>query len=1158
MSPHEPKPGPAKQPEEEQSPTVAAGDAAFAPTPDQGELPTAFNSHPPAAERTTTRHPEIDGYEILEKIAQGGMGVVYRARQIKLNRIVALKVIRSGNLATSEQVARFYSEAEAAGGLDHPAIVPVYDVGESNGQHYYSMAFVEGHSLADLLGRRVLDCREAAEILLVLSEAMDFAHAHNVIHRDLKPANVLLAEGSGGSTGHTSSNVRHKHGSVADRSASRSGTGSAADVHWLPKITDFGLAKRTECESELTSTGQILGTPSYMPPEQIEGSSEVAAAADVYALGAILYATLTGRPPFQSPSAMETLRQVVERDPIPPTRLNPAIDRDLETICLKCLEKKPGSRYESARALADDVHRYLGGEPISARPISSPERLWRWCRRKPATAISLAALTTLAAALIAVALIGSQLRYSRQLAETQAAKLEAGRKEQQLKDAELENARKLARERAKLAETQRYYGLLGEIRSSLADRRVGWAFDSLARLKEAARLNHDGNVVDHLELRNLATQLLAGPDVELIQEIRMPLGYRSHRVGFHPDGRYLAIATLKNRIRLRVLLCDPKTGKIIHDLAAPASIPWQFKATNLDGIRIMAFIAAGKELAVLTRSGWIYIWDLDTSPPKRRHYKFPREGLDEAVFHPFEPAVYYADGKTLRRWSWESGKPPDSFGESVIGGDFDRIAIDPTGRFVAATNGDSIVSFDAHALTPLHEPALNLDVGEMTFNPDGRLLAFTGGPQGGMILETTTGRVVGELSAPASTSLHGEPVSGIDWSGDGSWIVTTSRDRRACLWDITSGSLALAVGMPGSDPPQAAVDSFGHYLATTGEERVRLYRLVQPRVRGVIGPFADEIGAIDVGDRSKLTVVAIPNRDGPTAISLIDPSNNTVITTQRIDAVPHDVAVADRSPVIAITDRHDKLWIGRLPDDWSNLSHDELADRWRPDTWHVHAAAGPSRVALDPAGSKAWLIFRSRKLRIYSLQQNSIVSEWDNSFNANFVGTGTFKALAVQSHLAAVTADDEILRLFHDGKLKHHRNLKTTAFAVAITPDEEQVLCGLNQGRVVVLSPDGDELFHWQAHQESIQSIAVSDDGQLVATASNDRSVRLWQRTDKQYQHLVTLPREPVVIQRVRFCGDLLLVVPHGTRYARTWNWRQLVEYWKASSLLDASSLQDH
>ena len=329
----------------------------------------------------------VGDFILLEVIGRGEMGIVYKARQLGINPVVALKMVLAVELADRATLERFRSEAEAAGKVDHPHIVPVYQFGVHQDHPYLAMGLVEGVSLKDRLSEGPLPVREAAEIVAKIARAIDYAHQCGVVHRDLKPHNILM------------------------------------DLRGEPRVTDFGLAKSLVDDSGMTATGQILGTPSFMPPEQARGEADrVTASADIYSLGATLYALLTGRPPFQGASVSETLLQVVQHEPIPPHRLQPTVSVDLETICLECLHKEPGRRYGSAGVLADDLERFLEGRPISVRPIGTTERTWHgpWCRRNPVVA-SLAVATF-------VALLGEQLRRRRSgfgaLSEAQGARIQ--------------------------------------------------------------------------------------------------------------------------------------------------------------------------------------------------------------------------------------------------------------------------------------------------------------------------------------------------------------------------------------------------------------------------------------------------------------------------------------------------------------------------------------------------------------------------------------------------------------------------------------------------------------------------------------------------------------------------------------------------------------
>jgi serine/threonine-protein kinase len=320
--------------------------------PTQQEYALRFHGHPGVAvvfaEAPRGALPQVPGYEILKEIGRGGMGVVYKARQVKAERFVALKMMLDGDMASPDGIKRFAAEVRAAAGLDHPNVVPIYEVGECAGRHYFTMKLVSG-SLAEQVARGPLPSRRAAEIVMAVARGVHYAHQQKVIHRDLKPANVLLDEAG------------------------------------EPHVTDFGLAKRLDSEATRTPPGTLIGTPGYLAPEQAAGRGieEPTAATDVYGLGAVLYALLTGRPPFQAETLLDTLAQVVQQPPAPPGLLNPNIDRDLETVCLKCLEKNPTDRYASAEAVVEELDRYLHLKPIQASLPHWVQRIYRevWKRR---------------------------------------------------------------------------------------------------------------------------------------------------------------------------------------------------------------------------------------------------------------------------------------------------------------------------------------------------------------------------------------------------------------------------------------------------------------------------------------------------------------------------------------------------------------------------------------------------------------------------------------------------------------------------------------------------------------------------------------------------------------------------------------------------------
>ncbi len=387
-------------------PSLRADDAAdvyestrnYVPPSDTTDDNTVGGRKSPGAEapaRPISVPKRFGDYELLSEIARGGMGVVYKAHQLSLDRVVALKVIRSGSFADDEELRRFRIESRAAAQLDHPHIVPVHEVGTCNGQDYFTMGYVEGQSLEGHLTAGPLSPREAAELLFQIATAIHYAHQKGVVHRDLKPSNILLAR---------------RDVSTSDTSRGRSSRVGHSRLD--PRITDFGLALQLKSAERLTVAGQIVGTPSYMSPEQASGQVGVGPSTDVYSLGALLYRMLTGRPPFRADSLLDILQQVRTQEPVRPWQIDAGIPRDLETICLRCLAKEPGRRYATAGDLADDLARFLRSETILARPSPGWERGWKWVRRRPSVAL----LTVVVAVSIGIA-IGMQQWFRSRLDE---------------------------------------------------------------------------------------------------------------------------------------------------------------------------------------------------------------------------------------------------------------------------------------------------------------------------------------------------------------------------------------------------------------------------------------------------------------------------------------------------------------------------------------------------------------------------------------------------------------------------------------------------------------------------------------------------------------------------------------------------------------------
>jgi WD40 repeat protein len=484
---------------------------------------------------------------VISLLGQGGMGVVYQAYQRALNRLVALKMILAAGQAGEEQLARFHTEAEALARLQHPNIVQIHEIGAHEGRPYIALEYVDGSSLARQLSGTPWPAGRAAEMVETLARAIHHAHGRGIVHRDLTPANVLLTPAG------------------------------------LPRITDFGLAKLLVGGGPtLTQTGAILGTPSYMAPEQAAGKGqEVGPATDVYALGAILYELLTGRPPFKAETPLDTLVQVQSQEPVSPSRLQPKLPRDLATICLKCLQKEPARRYPSAEALAEDLRRFRAGEPIRARPIGSTERLWRWCRRNPVVAT----LTGFVAALLMFIAAGSMLAALRFRADRDRAERAEGEAKEKLWESYREKARALR-----------------------MSRRPGQRIQSLLAIEEAMQLPlPPGHSLD--ELRTEAIAALAVPDVEMVREWE---GYPTGSIGLDFDGkveRYARLAT-DGTVSVRRVSDD---GVLAHWQERTEG-PWPYDESNL------RFSPDGRFLCVRhSTSGRLSVLRLDGPEPAVCH-----------------------------------------------------------------------------------------------------------------------------------------------------------------------------------------------------------------------------------------------------------------------------------------------------------------------------------------------------------------------------------------------------------------------------------------------------------------------------------------------------------------------------------------------------------
>jgi WD40 repeat protein/tRNA A-37 threonylcarbamoyl transferase component Bud32/tetratricopeptide (TPR) repeat protein len=670
-------------------------------------------------------------YELIEEIARGGMGVVYRARQTSLNRDVALKMILAGHLARPEDVRRFRAEAEAAAGLQHPNIVAIHEVGEHEGHHYFSMDLVEGTNLAQFLRDGPLPARRAAGYVKIVSEAIHFAHTRGILHRDLKPSNVLI------------------------------------DSDDAPKVTDFGLAKNLAGDSSLTVTGQVYGSPSFMPPEQASGQrANVGVASDVYSLGAILYHTLTGRPPFMGQTIAETLKQVENTDPIAPRLLNPGLPRDLETICLKCLQKEPGRRYASAQELAEELGRVLDDEPVRARPVSRPEKLWRWCGRKPA----LAGAAGVAVLLFFVIVIGSPMMTVR-----------------------IDRQRERAEEQTQLAQGAVTRLEIERAESMFAVPSTARGVAYLARLLRQSPSNQvvAERLVSALNSHNYC--LPGAPPLTHAAKITC--------AQFSPDGE-LVITSSKDAT---ACLWSTRSGTAVGEpLRHNAGITW------------VEFSPDGQSIVTASEDGTARVWNVQSqkpvSPPLRHDW-----AVLYAAFSPDGSRVVTASqDRTVRCWDWRLGaaaSPPIMLAGTAYfacfspdGNDVLTATDDGTARIFSCDDGRELATYP-------HQRQPDSAVSFPQYSPKGdRVMVFQTG--GARIFDRTRD------PGPPIHLLHGHDVTSAVFSRDGRLVATGSLDNTAAIWNARTG--AAVINLNSEDDVLAVCLSGDENLLLTGSADKKL------------------------------------------------------------------------------------------------------------------------------------------------------------------------------------------------------------------------------------------------------------------------------------------------------------------------------------------------
>ncbi len=1042
------------------------------------------------------------------------MGVVYKARQVSLNRIVAVKMLLFGKLAGDGFIKRFRAEAEAAASLQHANIVAIHEVGEHEGQPYFSMDYVEGTNLAALIKNEALPARRAAGYLRSVAEAIHYAHQRGVLHRDFKPSNLLI------------------------------------DANDQPRITDFGLAKRLQGEPDLTITGQVLGTPHYMPPEQAGGKrGEISVASDVYSLGAILYHALVGRPPFLADTLEGVLTQLLHNEPASPRLLNPTIPRDLETICLKCLNKKPAHRYESAVALADELGRWLNHEPIRARPITSAEKLWRWCRRKPAMAALAVALTLVAGA----GLTGILWQWRR--AEQHAAS---------------ETTQRVRAEEAlTLLELQRAEDLLEKDEVVM-----GVAY--LARIVRQQPTNRVAaqRLLSALTQRNFS--LPVSPPLQHNKKVPY--------AAFSPDGRRMVTVSLDFHARL----WDARTGALL----APPMV-------HENAVRFAEFSPDGTRLLTFADDCRAYLWDGTNGHAIGRPMSHPKT-INTAHFSLDGHRVVTAsqDG-TARVWDGRSGQPVSHatlrHQDAVSSASFS-----PDGKWIVTASRDRTAQvWDATTFQPRGKPFQHHSaVGAAEFSPDARWIITmdhdtTGlwdltaaeppakafalparihsarfSPDGGRILTAPMAGGAGIWKSPDLTSLagplsHRGQINSIEFGPEGQRILTGSHDNTARVWDAQSGEPLTPPMQHDGMVWSARFSPDGMFAVTaSADQTARIWDVRLGGVRSAPMSHQAPLRAAEFSPDSEWVVTAAQDNTARMW--------NARTGQQRGSSMMHaawvtaaEFSLDGQRVATASSDRTARIWDAATGQPLTEpLSHGANLDwaRFSPDgrwlataskvgnivrLWNAHTGE-PHGQPIQHERSVHFVSFSpDGRLLMSGDSKEDVAHVWEVASGKRLAqtpareGQPSYGEFSPDGERLVTASQDGTARIFNARTglpliepLRHKGIVHTARFS--------------RDGRRVVTASDDTTARVWDAgtgqpmgeplrHSDVVQRAEFSQDGTLVVTASDDGTARLWDARSGRPISEPFVHRDKVVSARFSPDGRHVLTASHD-RNARVWD----------------------
>jgi WD40 repeat protein/serine/threonine protein kinase len=1016
------------------------------------------------------RARNVGTYEIIGEIGRGGMGVVYKARDEKLGRVVALKMLRSANHASAAEITRFLAEARAKARLNHPNVVPLYEIGESDGLPYFVMALVEGGSLHARLADGPLPALQAAAIMQQVAEAIQHAHEHGVLHRDLKPHNIL---------------IRHERDAarppVPNSSAETLCSRGPSAAQPVPMVSDFGLARLTEQEG-LTATGEILGTPGYMPPEQAAGRvKDIGPHSDIYSLGAVLYSVLTGRPPFQAATMLETLRLVQEQAPVPPRRLNPGVTHDLEAVCLKCLEKEPERRYARAADLAADLRRFIAGKPTLARPRGKIDRVWQWARRRPA----LAGMATACAAAVLTLAAGAVL-YTLQL-RAHNVELGKAREQEQSQKEQAEARGRLLQRRAYGDGIRRAAECWENLRAQLKDqesgRSVGDVLSEMPRVEDCVLSAPSGGSDE--DLRGFEWRYLR----RLGSGIRVLRGHRGDvaDVMFSPDGG-LAAAAGGNDGTAR--LWDVSDGKQV----------WCIRRRG--EVDAVALSADGRLLALTERArvgepfednpGDLQVWDRQ-SGEQVANLTFGARHVSAVAFAP--------DGHTLAAAAagqngaglvmvWEVGSWKQRYVWRTTGAGT-GLCFSADSRALAEAQPDAVgpPALRVHDLQTGQSNSILLGrfadaIMRLAFAPDGRTLA-SGGCQGQVVLwDTATGTPRKNWSVPQMV------ISGLAFLPGGEKLAVAAKTpagsprMRATvqLWDVATAQPCSDAWGPGGLIHNLAVAPDRTVALACGDTTVRLWnpeRLSESRV-------------LPWNHKETWTVAFAP--DGQTLATAGDDGKvklwDMARSKLRASLMGHlglvsGVAFHPDGKVLASIGYDGKICL------WDVASGSLLGRYFK-------FSAPPVRcLAFAPDGRTLATGGRDHTIRLWDIQLDGRTVP-EPTLRAELTGHAKdvlCLAFRPDGQLLASGCDDRTLRLWDVQTGAHVRTIEEamSVRCVAFHPDG-RLVWGTDEGEVKIAGTAEDSPVSLLAgHSRPVRTLALTRDGRTLASGGEDNTVRLWQ-----------------------------------------------------------------